>query len=70
LGVETSGGAAEKANEGRGQDEVVNIVALHEEFLSSFWNGIYAAGSWLLPAAVGSEECGRILMSTLTVPNV
>jgi hypothetical protein len=70
LGVKTSGGAAEKASEGRGQDEVVYVVALHEDFLSSVWNGICAAGNWLLPAAVGSEECGRILMSTHTVPNV
>jgi hypothetical protein len=34
LCVETGGGAAEKAGESRGQNEVVYIVALHEEFLS------------------------------------
>jgi hypothetical protein len=30
LSVETDGSAAEKASEGRGEDEVVYIVALHE----------------------------------------
>jgi hypothetical protein len=49
LGVETSGGAAEKAGEGRGQDEVVNTVSLHEEFLSSGWREIYAAESGYYP---------------------
>jgi hypothetical protein len=49
LGVETSGGAAEKAGEGRGQDEVVNTVSLHEEFLSSGWHEIYAAESGYYP---------------------
>src|SRR6201987_5423331 len=35
LGVETGSGAAKKAGESCGQHEVVCIVALHEEFLSS-----------------------------------
>src|ERR1700746_2461826 len=69
-GVETGSGAAKKAGESRGQHEVVYIVALHEEFLSSVGHRTYASGYWLLPAADGLEECGRISTSALTLPHV
>jgi hypothetical protein len=42
LSVETDGSAAEKASEGRGEDEMVNIVALHGDFLPSVGHRIYA----------------------------
>jgi hypothetical protein len=48
LCVKTGGGAAEKAGESRGQDEMVYIVALHEEFLSWVRHRLYASGNWLL----------------------
>ena len=63
LGVETGSRAAEKAGEGRGQDKVVYIVDLHEEFLSSVGHRTYALGYWLLLAAVGLEESIRISTS-------
>jgi hypothetical protein len=44
LSVETDGSAAKKASEGRGEDEVVYIAALHEDFLSSVGHRIYAWG--------------------------
>ena len=62
LGVETGGSAAKKAGESRGEDEVVYVVALHEEFLSSVRHRLYAwdMGYYLLrwPGGVHSDfEC-------------
>jgi hypothetical protein len=56
LCVETDGSAAEKASEGRGEDEVIYIVALHLDFLSSVGHRIYAWGNWFVSASDGSEE--------------
>jgi hypothetical protein len=56
LSVETYGSAAEKAGEGRGEDEVVYIAALHKDFLSSVGHRIYAGGNWFVSAADGSER--------------
>jgi len=62
--------AAEKAGDGRGEDEAVNVGALHEEFLSSVGHRPYATGNWLRNAVSGPDQCIRISMSALTVPSV
>jgi hypothetical protein len=65
LGVQPGSRAAEKAGEGSGQHEVVDVIGLHEEFLSSVRHRFYASGYWLLSAADGLEECNQISMSAL-----
>jgi len=70
LGVETCGSAAEKAGEGRGEDQAVDVGALHEEFLSSVGHRPYATGNGLRNGAGGPDECIRISVSALTVPPV
>jgi hypothetical protein len=60
LGVETGSGAAKKAGESRGQHEVVYIVALHEEFLSSVGHRHLCLGILITTCADGLEERIRI----------